>query len=360
MKIARKWGILTRQISNFRLSILNSVPRPLWYLVVYVLLALSPGALAQDLARQPTAYTAWLDLRGKPPAELPIWIERVDKQTFPADATQAERTVDRIRFRHFAGLVDTVLMRVYFDDQPGAQPVLSGWSEIGTRVLAPQTLGQGLGLPSTETLSIPMAGLDYVDIEAPGDGYAVRGVLAVAIRKTETSEALDFGGTPDVTDPFGNGQPAVTGSDDTLLFGRVKATLEPGVVPLGAGESPAQAAEFDFPLAQPPMIALLTFEILNADISNPPELSVNGKDAGAVNVSVTDLADPALTGAIEAARADAVYRYGGWLKCQKVIPGSLLTAGTNQLLIGTPGDPAPVALRSVEVQLKYTPDATAP
>jgi hypothetical protein len=87
---------------------------------------------------------------------------------------------------------------------------------------------------------------------------------------------------------------------------------------------------------------------------------VNGTDAGAVNVTVTDLADPALTGAIEAARPDAVYRYGGWLKCQKVIPGSLLTAGTNDLLISTPGDPAPVALRAVEVQLKYTPDATVP
>ena len=56
----------------------------------------------------------------------------------------------------------------------------------------------------------------------------------------------------------------------------------------------------------------------------------------------------------------AVYRYGGWLKCQKVIPGSLLTAGTNELLIGTPGHPAPVALRAIEVQLKYTPDATSP
>jgi hypothetical protein len=75
---------------------------------------------------------------------------------------------------------------------------------------------------------------------------------------------------------------------------------------------------------------------------------------------VTDLADPALTGAIEAARPDAVYRYGGWLKCQKVIPGSLLTAGTNELLISSPGDPAPVALRAVEMQFKYTTDATSP
>jgi len=163
-----------------------------------------------------------------------------------------------------------------------------------------------------------------------------------------------------VKDPFGNAEPAVTGSDDVLLFGRVKATLEPGVVTLGTGGSAGQAAEFDFPLERPPLVAMLTFEILNADIAEPPQLSVNGNDAGAVNVIVPDLADPALTGAIEAARTDAVYRYGGWLKCQKVIPGSLLTAGTNALLISAPDHPAPVALRAIEVQLKYTPGATSP
>jgi len=37
-----------------------------------------------------------------------------------------------------------------------------------------------------------------------------------------------------------------------------------------------------------------------------------------------------------------------------------LTAGTNELLISTPGNPVPVALRAIEVQLKYTPDATSP
>jgi hypothetical protein len=332
----------------------SSIPikRSLWFLAMLV--AVSPGVFAQDLARQPTAFTAWLDFHGRT-RELPIWIERVEKQTINAEAAQPEKTVYRIRFRRFAGLVDEVLLRVYFDDQPDAEPALSGWSEIGARVLGPVTLGQGLGLPSSETVSIPMAGVDYVEIETPGEGATVRGALALALRKTETQEGLDFAGTAAVTDPFGNGAPAITGTDDVLLFGRVKATLEPGVVALGTAGNAGEAAAFEFPLDRPPLIALLTFEILNADISAPPQLSVNGKDAGNINVTVPDLADPALTGAIEAARADAVYRYGGWLKCQKVIPGSLLTAGTNELLIATPGHPAPVALRAIEVQLKYTP-----
>lgn len=322
-------------------------------------LALSPAAFAQDLARQPTAFTAWLNF-SKRTAELPIWIERVEMQTIPADATQTQKTIYRVRFRRFAGLVDEVLMRVYFQDIPGQQPVLSGWSEIGKQVLDSGTLGQGLGLPSSETVSIPMANVDYVDIVTAGDAGIVRGALVVALRKAEAKEALDFGGTAVVTDPFGNASPAVTGTDDTLLFGRVKATLEPGVVSLGSSETGGQEAGFEFPLDRPPLIALVTFEILNADIATPPVMTVNGKDAGNVTVSVTDLADPALTGAVEAGRPDVVYRYGGWLKCQKVIPGSLLIAGTNELLISTPGNPTPVALRAVEVQLKYTPDATTP
>jgi hypothetical protein len=316
---------------------------------------LSAGVGAQQLAKQPTAFTAYLDF-SRPSAELPIWIERVDKQKFQAQLGQPETTVFRVRFRRFAGLVDEVLMRIYFDDEPGAQPTLSGWSEIGTRVLAPRTLGQGLGLPSSETVRFPMAGIDYVDIETPGTGATVRGALVVALQQTQTRDAMDFGGTAEVIDPFGSGNPAVTGSNDVLLFGRVKATLEPGVIPLGTGDS--GEAVFDFPLERPPLIALLTFEILDADIAAPPQLSVNGKEAGDVNVIVTDLADPALTGAIEPARQDVVYRCAGWLKCQKVIPGSLLTDGSNELLISTPGRQAPVALRAVEMQLKDTPDAT--
>ena len=366
MKI-RGYKAISQSKRNLRSVILNPfnpVNRPLWFVTVLLSLAVSPGLLAQDLARQPTAFTAWLDFRS-PARELPIWIERVEKQTLqpdigpPSQPDTTGTTVYRIRFRHFAGMVDEVLLRTYFDDTPGAQPILSGWSEIGTRVLGPQTLGQGLGLPSSETISIPMANVDYVDIIAPAHGDTVRGALAVALRKTESRVGVDFAGTAAITDPFGNAEPAVTGSDDVFLFGRVKATLEPGVIALGTGTNASQVA-FDFPLDRPPLIALLTFEILNAEISAPPQLSVNGKDVGDVNINVTDLADPALTGAIEAARPDAVYRYGGWLKCQKVIPGSLMIGGTNELLISTPGQPAPVALRAIEVQLKYTPDATTP
>jgi hypothetical protein len=334
-------------------------PRILRFLVIALLvLASFRDAQAQDLSRQPTAFTAYIDFSKPTPSELPIWIEGIETESTDPTDTAPKTTIYRIRFRHFSGLVDELLLRTYFDDSATAHPSISGWSEIGNRVLGPVTLGQGLNLPSSQTVRIPMAGIDYVEIQVPGDGSTVRGLLAVALHQAITREAIDFGGAAEVTDPFGNATPATTGSDDSLLFGRVKATLEPGVIQLGTSGEDSDA-EFEVPLQQAPLVALLTFEVLNADITAPPHLFVNGQDAGAVSVTVTDLADPALTGAYEPVRQDSVYRYAGWLKCQKVIPGSLLVAGTNSLDISTPGHPAPVAIRSVEVQLKYTQDATA-
>ena len=55
-------------------------------------------------------------------------------------------------------------------------------------------LGQGLGLPSSETLAVPMDGADYLEFAAPGDGYAVtRGVPDVA----GEDRSAAAGGLPD-------------------------------------------------------------------------------------------------------------------------------------------------------------------
>lgn len=320
------------------------------------LLVLAPALRAQELDQQPTAFTAWLNLHAATPRGLPIWLERLDTDTVrdPSDGS-VQKTIYRLRFRHFPGLVDELMLRVYFDDLSGEQPIVSGWSEIGARTLAPITLGQGLGLRSSQTVRIPMAGVDYVEIEAPGTAPNLEGVLALSLQKVQTSQPLDFPVAPALADPFGNGEPAVSGSNDTLLFGRVKATLEPGVVSLAPENDNPGVAGFEFPLGKPPLIALLTFEILNADVSAPPQLSVNDQPAGEVSIVLPDLADPAYAGAVESKRPDTVYRYGGWLKCQRVIPGSLLVGGTNQIVVTSPDRSTPVAIRSVEVQLKYPP-----
>ena len=164
----------------------------------------------------------------------------------------------------------------------GARPILTGWSEIGTRVLEPQTLGQGLGLPSSETVTHPHGRARLRRYRDPrGRRSARRPRCGYPQDRVRGGHGLWW--HTSLTDPFGNAAAAVTGSDDVLLFGRVKATLEPGVIPIGTGTIPA-AAGFEFPLDRPPLIALLTFEILNADIAEPPHLSVNGMDAGDVNL----------------------------------------------------------------------------
>jgi hypothetical protein len=47
------------------------------------------------------------------------------------------------------------------------------------------------------------------------------------------------------------------------------------------------------------------------------------------------------------------FRYTGWLKAQLVIPGSSLQAGLNKLALQVNKQSGPVAVRSIEIQLKH-------
>ena len=47
------------------------------------------------------------------------------------------------------------------------------------------------------------------------------------------------------------------------------------------------------------------------------------------------------------------FRYAGWLRAQKLIPGSALQAGQNTVVIQLHKESGPVAIRAVELQLKY-------
>ena len=158
---------------------------------------------AQELRGQPSPLTAWLDLRpaprGAPPQTTPSWIESFD--FIPAQPGAAKpstmavnpaiesgvgrgvdrnRSVFRIRLQQpAAATVNELQVRVFFDDTEGSgpQPFVSVWNELGTELLRSNPLGQGLGLPSSETLTVPMAGVDYLEISAAGDGTQVRGVF---------------------------------------------------------------------------------------------------------------------------------------------------------------------------------------
>jgi hypothetical protein len=142
-------------------------------------------------------------------------------------------------------------------------------------------------------------------------------------------------------------QPA---EQDSKLFGRVKATVDTGIVRLSRkGDGTVQ---WQFDLAGQPLAAVVTFDVLNADLTAPPVISVNDGQPGYANVHFPDLADPGFRGEsrpLEGMR----FQYTGWLRAQFVIPGNVLHSGQNAVNISVGDDSGTIAVRNVELQLKH-------
>jgi len=369
-------------------TVVRSFHRILQLLTCLVAVGLAPLAKAQDLVTQPIPYTALLDFAAlrhpvgvKPP--LPIWLESV--QIVPAEVasgTASEtiasglpeekvppHTVYRIRLRSMPGLNDLLLLRVFFDDRADAHPTVTAWTEIGERLFASEPLGAGLELPASESLSIPTTGVDYLEIDVPGDGTSVRKALLTTLKKSVVNTALDFAPAPAkepaIVDPFGNAAPQPTQENDSYLFGRVRATLEAGVIKLSpptttatgtAAQSNAPAPQssvaFEFNLESAPLLAFVALDILGADPVAPLQAWVNDQAVGTVTPQFPDLADPAYAGLVRPLEAMR-FHYAGWLHAQLILPGSALHVGTNTLTLRLPADATPAAIRAIELQLKH-------
>jgi hypothetical protein len=309
---------------------------------------------AQELKLQPTPFTAWIDFDAlaKPHAvrpSFPIWLESVEIVQPKTDTPSAGTTL-RIRLRRFPGLSDEMLLRLFFDDLPARGPTVSAWTELGSNVFAPRTLGSGVDLPSSETVLIRTSEAAYIEIHAPGSRPIVHAALLTSLKKAETRQGLDFAPAPAFLDPF-EAPRSAPADRDTYLFGRVKAPLDPK--PLRLSATDGLSGVFDFELETQPLVAVFSFEILNTDVTRPPEVEVNGAAAGPVTLVLPDLADPGFRGAIRPGNADAEFRYSGWIPCQKIIPGSALRAGENSLTLHSGDLAGSVAVRGFEVQLKY-------
>ena len=216
-------------------------------------------------------------------------------------------------------------------------------------------LGQGLGLPSSETLTVPMTGVNYLEIEAAEDGTQVRGVFLTWLDRTEVRQPADFAAAGTVREPFHILATTKRRSrGDSYLYGVVTASLQKAPLVLNAAASPA--ISFEFPLDTVPMVAVLTYQVLGADIATPPMISVNGREAETSNLYLPDLADPGYQGNARESDTALSFRYTGWLRAQKVIPGEWLTAGLNTVTVGLSNGLESAAVRSVEVQLKYNWD----
>ncbi len=312
-------------------------------------------APATPLTEEITPFSVWLDFNAlanenaERPA-LPVWFEAFQELREPAMGAEPPKTTFRLRLRRMPTLHRELLLRVYFDDLPEMQPVVTAWSETGKERFRSPTLGNGLALSTSESLVIPLDGADYVDIAVAGDGSNVRGAFAGSLKSVTTLQTNDFQAPADIVDPFGGAAPMGPEPDDRRLFGRVKALIDPGIVRFSQADG--TSAQWPFELVQQPLITVVTFEVLNADLTAPPIVFANAGEPVFASVQWPDLADPGYRGEGRALEPSMRFQYTGWLKAQAVIPGHLLHSGLNKITIGMSEDSGPIAVRNVELQLK--------
>jgi hypothetical protein len=310
---------------------------------------------AQELQEEAAPFTAWLDfnrraLESWPKTGLPIWMESVSASNQIVQG-QAKTTTFRIRLQKLRELDNQMELRLFFEDAADAEPSVVGWSEIGTQIFARGPLGQGLGLSTSETLTFTTRNLDFIEVTVPGDGHGIRGALLELLEATEMQRSVDFLGSTSLIEAFERSAPLVNPKNDMALFGRIRATLDREAVKLTAQESPTAGWEFE--LTSLPLLVVVSFEILGADVQAPVELIVNDRPLGAVMLGLPDLADPAYVGLVRPLETGMRFRYSGWLRAQKVIPASSLQMGVNRLILKLPSDAGSVGIRALELQLKH-------
>jgi hypothetical protein len=324
-------------------------------LVLSSALALTLTAGAQELRQQATPFSVWLDFAAlaspnPPKIALPIWLESLHSYATEDSAGVVTKTTFRLRFRPLGELTREMLFRIFFDDLKDHSPVVTGWSATNQQIFEYGPFGSALGLPSSATVALPLQGVTTVDIVVPGDGTTLRGAFLSSLRRSETRYPFDFATPNSLAEGFDNLPSIPPPVDDTLLFGRLRATLDTGVVVLTPRAVTTQTWEFE--LAAAPLLAVLGFEILNADPLSPLEVVVNDLPLGPSALRAPDLADPAYQSVIRPLDRGVQFRYAGWLQAQKAIPGSALHAGLNKIELRLPGASGPIAVRSLDLQLK--------
>jgi hypothetical protein len=172
------------------------------------------------------------------------------------------------------------------------------------------------------------------------------------VKLSQARFTLDFQPSSAFTEPFGSPSAAPPSKFDRYLMGRVSAVIEEGPMRV-TSETPAS---WNVQLDNRPDFAVLNFEVLNADLANPPEVGVNGAALGPVTLQLPDLADPAYRGTIMPHEIDQRVHYTGWMRAQRIVPASALQSGVNEFDLVVGRQTTAVAIRGVEIQLKYPAD----
>jgi hypothetical protein len=300
--------------------------------------------------------SAWLDLRqtssaNSKPQAAPDWVESVTILPIDEKADAPQKTVFRIHLARPRPDFQVLYFRLFFDDNPEQKPHLVAWDESGAQVLQSGPLGLGVGLPTSESVVVPMVSVSSIDVEVPGDGKTIRGAYLDWMTTAEVLHPISAEHRDLIPEPFVSTSPLHAPSQDTEMFGTVTATLAEETIRVGA--SVQQGAAFQFGIEAQPLVALLTFEVASPNIDAPPEVFLNGESLGAVTITLPDLADPAYRGQSASLVKQMRFQYTGWLRAQKLVPATSLKVGTNDLIVvASAGTPAS-AIRATQIQLKY-------
>ncbi|HEX8897372.1 MAG TPA: hypothetical protein VF751_01640 [Chthoniobacterales bacterium] len=300
--------------------------------------------------------SAWLDLRQIPaanskPQASPEWVEAISIVPGTKTPGLPETTIFRIRLTHPSSDAKVLFFRLFFDDNAEQKPRLTAWDESGTVVMQSGPLGAGIGLPTSESVMVPMVGASTVDIEVPGDGKSIRGAYLDWMTNAEVLHPSSAEHRELIPEPFAALAPLHSASQDTERFGTVTASLADETIRIGASVS--QGAAFQFGLESQPLVALISFEVASPNIASPPEVYVNGENLGPVSITLPDLADPAYRGQTASLLRGMRFQYTGWIRAQKLVPASNLKTGTNDVLIVSGEGTAASAIRATQIQLKY-------
>jgi hypothetical protein len=336
-------------------------------LATVLLLLAAPAIRAQDVFVSSLPRTAengtggniesaWLDLRqtstaNSKPQNAPNWVESVTLIAAEAKANAPAKTTFRIRLTRPKADFQVLFFRLFFDDKPEQSPQVVAWDESGTQVLQSGPLGSGLGLPTSESVMVPMVAVSTLDVEVPGDGKTIRGAFLDWMATAEVLHPVSAEHRDLIPEPFAAMSPLHAPSEDKEIFGTVTATLANETIQVGPSVS--EGAAFQFGLEAQPLVVLLTFEVASPNIEAPPEIFVNGEGLGAVTLTLPDLADPAYRGESTSLARPMRFQYTGWLRAQKLVPTSYLKVGNNDLIIVAGPGTAASAIRATQVQLKY-------
>ncbi len=321
--------------------------------------ALPPeGAQVLKSSQSATAApdSAWLDLRQNSPTHskiqaAPSWVESISFAPAKTTAEGPKKSVFRIRLTRPNDECQLLLFRLYFDDKPEGQPELIAWDESGTQLLRSGPLGQKTGLATSSSTVVPMIGVTAIDVEVPGDGRSVRGAYLDWMKTSQVMRPMHAEQQKLMADPFAAAMPLRTSEEDAEVYGTVTAPLTTETIPIGS--SMQNGASFQFGLEAQPLVALLTFEVASPQIEMPPEIYVNGKDVGPATLVLPDLADPAYRGLSLSLLQTMQFQYTGWVRAQKIVPASILKAGSNDVIILAGTGTYSSAIRETQIQLKY-------